>query len=82
MGYCIYGGWKRYDKSSERREGSTRRRKKPLKTFDGSEKRSGEKDMLLGLPSEADARIGAFAEWVKADFLIRILTNSEPIPGI
>jgi hypothetical protein len=53
-----------------------------LKTFDGSEKRSGEKDILLGLPSEADARIGAFAEWVKADFLIRILTNSEPIPGI
>jgi hypothetical protein len=41
-----------------------------LKTFDGSEKRSGEKDMLLGLPSEADARIGAFAEWVKADFLV------------
>jgi hypothetical protein len=24
----------------------------------------------LGLPSEADARIGAFAEWVKADFLV------------
>ena len=41
-----------------------------MKTFDGSEKRSGEKDMLLGLPSEADARIGAFAEWVKADFLM------------
>jgi hypothetical protein len=24
----------------------------------------------LGLPSEADARIGAFAEWMKADFLV------------
>ncbi len=24
----------------------------------------------LGLPSEADARIGAFVEWVKADFLV------------
>jgi hypothetical protein len=24
----------------------------------------------LGLPSEADARIGAFAEWMEADFLV------------
>jgi hypothetical protein len=49
MGCCIYADWKRYDRSSERQEGSTRRRKKLLKTFDGSGKRYGEKDILLVL---------------------------------